>query len=40
VRERDPDGTETEDWIYGNPPARTVFVTFTGDKVVRVKEYD
>ncbi len=40
VRERDPDGTETEDWIYGNPPARTTFVTFTGDKVVRVKEYD
>jgi hypothetical protein len=40
VRERDPDGTETEDWIYGNPPARTVFVTFTGDKVVRVKEFD
>jgi hypothetical protein len=40
VRERDPDGTETEDWIYGNPPARTTFVTFTGDKVVRVKEFE
>src|ERR1700684_1508203 len=40
VRERDPDGAETEDWIYGNPPARTVFVTFNGDKVVRVKEYE
>jgi hypothetical protein len=40
VRERDPDGTETEDWIYGTPPARTTFVTFTGDKVVRVKEFD
>ena len=40
VRERDPDGTETEDWIYGNPPARTIFVTFTGDKVIRVKEFD
>jgi sulfur carrier protein ThiS len=40
VRERDPGGSETEDWIYGNPPARTVFVTFNGDKVVRVKEYD
>jgi hypothetical protein len=40
VRERDPDGTETEDWIYGNPPARTTFVTFTGDKVIRVKEFD
>jgi hypothetical protein len=40
VRERDPDGTETEDWIYGTPPARTTFVTFTGDKVIRVKEFD
>jgi hypothetical protein len=40
VRERDPGGSETEDWIYGNPPARTVFVTFNGDKVIRVKEYD
>jgi hypothetical protein len=40
VRERDPDGTETEDWIYGSPPTRTVFVTFVGDNVIRVKEYD
>jgi hypothetical protein len=40
VRERDPDGSETEDWIYGSPPARTTFVTFVGDKVVRVKEFD
>ena len=40
VRERDPDGSETEDWIYGTPPARTTFVTFIGDKVVRVKEFD
>jgi hypothetical protein len=40
VRERDPDGTETEDWIYGTPPARTTFVTFNGEKVIRVKEFD
>lgn len=40
VRERDPDGTETEDWIYGTPPARTTFVTFTGDKVIRVKQFE
>jgi hypothetical protein len=39
VRERDPDGNETEDWIYGNPPSRTTFVTFSGDKVVRVKTF-
>lgn len=40
VRERDPKGDETEDWIYGTPPAKTIFVTFAGDKVVRVKEYN
>lgn len=40
VRERDPDGTETEDWIYGEPPARTVFVTFVGDKVVKVEQFN
>ena len=32
------DGVELEDWIYGKPPGRIVFVTFEGDKVVRVKE--
>jgi hypothetical protein len=31
-------GTEYEDWIYGEPPGRVTFVTFTGDKVVKVKE--
>jgi len=40
VRERDPEGKETEDWIYGTPPAKTTFVTFAGDNVVRVKEFD
>lgn len=41
VRQRDPStGDDTEDWIYGNPPAKTVFVTFSGDKVIRVKQYD
>jgi len=39
VRERDADGNETEDWIYGTPPEKTVFVTFIGDKVVRVREF-
>jgi hypothetical protein len=32
------DGVELEDWIYGTPPGRIVFVTFNGNKVVRVKE--
>ena len=32
------DGTETEDWIYGDPPGKITFVTFTGSKVTRVKD--
>ena len=40
VRERGPDGNETEDWIYGNPPAKTIFVTFEGDTVINVKEFN
>ncbi|MGB0034885.1 MAG: hypothetical protein WBP79_05370 [Candidatus Acidiferrales bacterium] len=40
VRERNPEGDETEDWIYGTPPSRTTFVTFAGDKVIRVKQYN
>lgn len=40
VRERKPEGDETEDWIYGTPPGKTIFVTFLGDKVIRVKEFN
>ncbi len=40
VRQRDSDGKETEDWIYGTPPAKTVFVTFAGDNVIRVREFN
>jgi hypothetical protein len=40
VREKDQEGNDTEDWIYGDPPAKTTFVTFTGGKVVRVKEFN
>ena len=32
------DATEYEDWIYGIPPGRVTFVTFVGNKVVKVKE--
>ncbi len=39
VRERDDDGMETEDWIYGHPPGKTVFVKFAGDKVISVKQF-
>ena len=33
------DGVEQEDWIYGTPPLRTLFVRFEGDVVVSVEEY-
>jgi hypothetical protein len=32
------DGEETEDWIYGTPPGKIVFVTFMEGKVTKVKE--
>lgn len=39
VREKSADGAEIEDWIYGKPPAKTVFVSFEGDKVTQVHQY-
>jgi hypothetical protein len=32
------DGNETEDWVYGQPPGKIVFVTFEANKVIKVKE--
>jgi hypothetical protein len=32
------DGEEVEDWIYGEPPGRIMFVTFAANKVVHIKE--
>jgi hypothetical protein len=38
-KERDEkDGVETEDWIYGDPPGKITFVTFTGSKVTKIRE--
>jgi sulfur carrier protein ThiS len=37
-RNTDKDGTEIEDWIYGDPPGKITFVTFANSKVVRIKE--
>ena len=39
VREKESDGGETEDWIYGKPPAKTIFVKFEGDKVTQVEQF-
>jgi hypothetical protein len=32
------DGIEIEDWVYGQAPGKITFVTFKGDKVIKVKE--
>lgn len=32
------DGLETEDWVFGIPPGKITFVTFNGDKVIKVKD--
>jgi len=32
------DGDEVEDWVYGNPPGKVTFVTFSEGKVVKVRE--
>src|SRR5262245_47922076 len=39
VRERDSQGNEIEDWIYGTPPDRTMFVRFMGDKVTSIRQF-
>jgi len=32
------DGMEVEDWVFGKAPGKITFVTFNGDKVIKVKE--
>ncbi len=39
IRQWDPEGRETDDWIYGLPPSPSTFVTFQGENVIRVKHY-
>jgi hypothetical protein len=39
VRERDSEGNEIEDWIYGQPPSKTVFVRFRGERVTSVRQF-
>lgn len=36
-REKDAQGVEYEDWMYGQPPQDVDFVRFVGDEVVRVE---
>jgi hypothetical protein len=37
VREKDENGKDYEEWIYGTAPQDVVFVRFVGDEVVQVK---
>jgi len=37
-RETTKDGDEVENWIYGDPPGKMVFVKFTEGKVTEVKD--
>jgi hypothetical protein len=39
VRERDNEGNEIEDWIYGQPPSKTIFIRFMGDRVTSIRQY-
>jgi hypothetical protein len=39
VRERDSQGNEIEDWIYGTPPDKTMFIRFMGDKVTSIRQF-
>jgi hypothetical protein len=39
VRERDSQGNEIEDWIYGTPPDKTMFVRFMGDRVTSIRQF-
>src|SRR5713101_9028642 len=39
VRERDSEGNDIEDWIYGQPPSKTVFIRFLGDRVTSIKQF-
>lgn len=32
------DGVELEDWVFGQAPGKIVFVTFSGNKAIKVKE--
>lgn len=38
IREHKEDGEEIEDWIYGLPPGKITFVSFSEGKVVKVKD--
>lgn len=40
VYEKNTEGQDTTTWIYGTPPAKTVFVIFTHEKVSKVEVFN
>jgi hypothetical protein len=38
IRDHQDDGEEIEDWIYGMPPGKITFVSFSEGKVIKVKD--
>lgn len=38
IREKDDQGRDYEDWMYGQPPQEVDFIRFIGDEVVRVEQ--
>lgn len=38
IREKEADGTDYEEWLYGVPPQEVDFVRFVGDEVVRLEQ--
>ncbi|MGB7621394.1 MAG: hypothetical protein WBN92_03505 [Terriglobia bacterium] len=39
IREKNKEGVDQEQWIYGSPPSKVLFVVFEADKVVSIKEF-
>ncbi len=37
IRERDAEGNDYEEWIYGQPPKQVCFVRFIGDEVTKLE---
>jgi len=39
IREKNDEGIDQEQWIYGSPPSKVLFIVFEGDKVISIKEF-
>jgi hypothetical protein len=39
IREKNSEEIDQEQWIYGAPPGKVIFITFQGEKAISIKEY-